>query len=133
MAGDRGWAKIVNLASRGQAAHLLPVASLPNTRTPAPPASAEAQTSPTAGVATPDAGSDTALKPASSSLPSISSGLSIEDQQRFLMNLARQAADLQNFKCARQQLDEAEKLYGPMTAASAGIRWQNISPLHLST
>jgi serine/threonine protein kinase/tetratricopeptide (TPR) repeat protein len=130
MAAHRGWAQIVNLASRGPAAHLLPVASLPNTRTPAPPASAEAQTSPTAGVATPDAGSDTALKPASSSLPSISSGLSIEDQQRFLMNLARQAADLQNFKGARQQLDEAEKLNGPMNDAIADLRRQFSAQVH---
>ncbi len=122
VAAQRAWARIVNLASAGTAANALPPAS-PNTRTPATATSAEAQTSSTAEAATP-AANDPAVKPAASSLPSI------EDQQRFLINLARQAADLQDYKGAQQQLDEAAKLNGPLNDAIADLRRQFSAQAH---
>jgi eukaryotic-like serine/threonine-protein kinase len=122
MAAHRAWARIVNLASPGTAAHPLPLAS-PNARTPTTATSAEAQTSPTADAATP-AANDAAAKPAPSSLPSI------EDQQRYLINLAQQAAGWRDYKGAQQQLDEAAKLSGPLNDAIADLRRQFSAQAH---
>jgi serine/threonine protein kinase/tetratricopeptide (TPR) repeat protein len=123
MAAHRAWARIVNLASPGPAAHPLPLATL-NTRTPTTATSAEAQTSQTADAETPAAASDPVLKPTPSSLASI------EDQQRYLINLAHKAADWQDYKGAQRQLDDAEKLNGPLNDAIADLRRQFSAQSH---
>ena len=119
LAAHRVWPQIVTLASRGPAAHPLPLGS-PNTGTATKATSAEAQASQIADVATPDAGSNPVPEAALSSLPLPS----VEDQQRYLIGLAQQAAGWQDFKGAQQQLDEAAKLNGPLNDAIADLRRQ---------
>ena len=128
LAAHRAWAQMVDLASRGPAARGLPLAS-PNKGTATAATSAEAQTSPTADIATPDAGSSPVPEGAPSSLPS-SAGLSIEDQQRYLIGLAQQAAGWQDFKGAQQQLDEAAKLNGPLNDTIADLSRQFSAHAH---
>ena len=115
MAAHRAWAHVINLASRGPVTHPLP-SGTPNTPTPA--TSTEAQTSPTAEAATRDAASDSGATPAPPS------GSSIEDQQRYLINLAQQAAGWRDYKGAQAQLDEAAKLNGPLNDTIADLRRQ---------
>ena len=128
LAAHRAWAQIVNLAPPGPAARRLPLAS-PDTGTATAATSAEAQTSPTADAATPDAGSGSVPEGAPSSLPS-SVGLSVEDQQRYLIGLAQQAAGWQDFKGAQQQLDEAAKLNGPLNDTIADLSRQFSAHAH---
>jgi hypothetical protein len=123
MAAHRAWAKIVNLASRGPATHALTLAT-PNTPTMTTATSAEAQTSPTADVETTAAASEPILTPAPSSLPSL------EDQQHYLIGLAQQAADRQDYKGAQEQLDEAAKLNGPLNDLVADLRRQFSAQSH---
>jgi predicted Ser/Thr protein kinase len=108
--------KIVNLASHVPSAQVSPLTAA-NTPTTTAATSREAQTSPSAGVTTPDATSDAAL---ASPPPS----LSIEDQQRYLINLAQQAAGWRDYKGAQAQLDEAAKLNGPLNDEIADLRRQ---------
>lgn len=112
----RTWARITNLAAHGPAARLLAQAD-PNTPKMTSATPRDAQTTPTADGAS-GAGSDSALKPAASS------GLSIEDQQRYLINLAQQAAAWRDYKGALGQLDEAAKLNGPLNDTIADLRRQ---------
>jgi serine/threonine protein kinase/tetratricopeptide (TPR) repeat protein len=116
VAGHRAWARTVDWASHGKAARLLAQAA-PNTRTATTTTSAGAQTSATSDEA-PGAGTDSAVKPAASA------GLSIEDQQRYLINLAQQAAGWRDYKGALGQLDEAAKLNGPLNDTIADLRRQ---------
>ena len=112
-AAHRVWARISNVASHGAAARLLPLAA-PNTARATSATGVEAQASPSADTAA-GAGSDSAVKPA---------GLSIEDQQRYLINLAQQAAGWRDYKGALGQLDEAAKLNGPLNDTIADLRRQ---------
>jgi serine/threonine protein kinase len=123
MAAHRAWAQIFNLVSPGPAGQPLPPAS-PDTRTPTTATSAEAQTSPTEDAATPDAGNDSVTEPAPSSHSSA------EEQQRYLINLAQQAAGWQDFKGAQQQLDEAAKLNGPLNDLITDLRRQFSAQAH---
>jgi serine/threonine protein kinase len=109
------WAKISNLASRGQATNPVPLAT-PNTPTLTSAASGKEQTSPNADVGTNAGASEPILEPASSSLPFV------EHQQRYLIDLARQAAGRQDYKGAQEQLDEAAKLNGPLNDLVADLR-----------
>src|SRR2546427_2220526 len=114
-----------NVAAPTSATAPLPGAT-PETPTPAPVAAVQTLTptepgapgTPTADVATPTAASGPVLKLAPSSLPSI------EDQQRYLLDLAHEAADRQDYKGALEQLDEAAKLNGPLNDAIADLRRQ---------
>ena len=112
-AAHRSWAKIINLASRGAAADPSPLVA-PKTSTPATSTATGAEASAAAEVATTGAASDP-IKPATSS---------IEDQQRYLVSLAQEAAGRQDYKGAQEQLDEAAKLNGPMNDAIADLRRQ---------
>jgi serine/threonine-protein kinase len=116
MTAHRAWARIANLAWPGPATHPLPLAT-PNTRTPATATSAEAQASPSADVATTAAANDPAVLPA----PPL---VSIEDQQRHLIDLAHEAADRQDYESAEKQLDEAAELNGPLNGPIADLRRQ---------
>jgi len=60
--------------------------------------------------------SDTVPQSSPSSLPSI------EDQQRYLIGLAHEAADRQDYKGALEQLDAAAQLNGPLNDAAADLR-----------
>jgi serine/threonine protein kinase len=115
MAANRALARIEKLPLPAAAARVLPLAAR---RTPvASPAGS--QTPPTtlaSDVPTPDASSDA---PAKSASPS-----PVEDQQRYLINLAHQAADRQDYKSAQEQLDEAAKLNGPLNDSIADLRRQ---------
>jgi eukaryotic-like serine/threonine-protein kinase len=118
-AARQAWARIVDLASHGPTAHRLPLAT-PNTQTPTAAAatSANAQTSPSADSATSAAAGGPTINPAPSSASSL------EDQQRYLINLAQQAAGWRDYKGAQQQLDEAAKLNGPLNDEIADLRRQ---------
>jgi len=83
---------------------------------PAPPLTATPGTAP--GVTAP-------LTPTSASVPTVeSSAPSLEDQQRQLIDLAHQAADKHDYKTALNQLDEAEKLNGPLNSLVTDVRHQ---------
>jgi serine/threonine protein kinase len=83
---------------------------------PAPPLTATPGTAP--AVTAP-------LTPTSVSLPTVeSSASSLEDQQRQLIDLAHQAADKHDYKNALNQLDEAEKLNGPLNSLVTDLRHQ---------
>jgi predicted Ser/Thr protein kinase/TolA-binding protein len=71
---------------------------------------------PTVGNPATAAASDTVPEASSSSLPSI------EDQQRYLIGLAHEAADRQDYKGALEQLDAAAQLNGPLNDAAADLR-----------
>ena len=118
-AAHRSWAKIVNLASRGQAAHAAPVAA-PVLATA--PAADTAASTPAADAATAATGD-----PAAKAAPS---GSSLEDQQRYLINLAHEAADRQDYKSALEQLDQAAQLNGPLNADVADLRRQLDAQAH---
>ena len=116
LGAHQSWARILNLASHLPAAHVFPRAAA-NPPATAAATSPGAQASPSAGVTTPGGASDPALN---SPPPS----LSIEDQQRYLINLAQQAAGWRDYKGAQAQLDEAAKLNGPLNDDIADLRRQ---------
>jgi hypothetical protein len=118
VAAHRSWAKVVNFASRGAATDPSPVAGR---NTPAPATSTEPAALATADAAATAVAGDANLKPATSS---------IEDQQRYLMNLAQEAADRQDYKSAQEQLDEAANLNGPLNDAIADLRRQFSAQSH---
>ena len=65
------------------------------------------------------------LTAASASVPALeSSALSLEGQQRQLVDLAHQAADKHDYKTALNHLDEADKLNGPLSTLVADLRRQ---------
>jgi eukaryotic-like serine/threonine-protein kinase len=116
-------AKIVNLASRGAAADPLPGATA-KTPISANSNSTGAEPSGTADGATTAVAGDADLKSAPSSASPI------EDQQRYVINLAQQAADRQDYKGALQQLDEAAKLNGPLNDSIVELRRQFSAQSH---
>jgi predicted Ser/Thr protein kinase len=68
--------------------------------------------------------SDPVLQPTTSSPPSI------EDQQRYMINLAHEAADRQDYKGALEQLDAAAQLNGPLNDAAADLRREFAAQSH---
>jgi eukaryotic-like serine/threonine-protein kinase len=99
-AAYRSLAKIINLASRSG------------------PAAAIADKPTTAAAA------DPVVTPEPSSVPSI------EDQQRYMINLAHEAADRQDYKGALEQVDAAAQLNGPLNDAAADLRRQFSAQAH---
>ena len=71
---------------------------------------------PAAGNPATAAASDIVPKPSPDSLPSV------EDQQRYLIGLAHEAADRQDYRGALEQLDAAAQLNGPLNDAAADLR-----------
>ena len=129
-AAHLAWAKIINsAATRGTAALSRDGLPTATARAPTPVKAAQQSTpdgtsapaTPTADVATPAAASDADLKAAPSS---------IEAQQRYLINLAQEAADRQDYKGAQEQLDEATKLNGPLSDLIADLRRQFSAQSH---
>ena len=62
--------------------------------------------------------------------PAESPAPSIEDQQRYMINLAHEAADRQDYKGALEQLDAAAQLNGPLNDAAAELRRQFTAQSH---
>ena len=56
--------------------------------------------------------------------------VSIEDQQRHLIDLAHEAADAKDYKTARIRLDEAAKLDGPLNAMITDLRREYSDEAH---
>jgi len=56
--------------------------------------------------------------------------VSIEDQQRHLIDLAHEAADQHDYESAEKQLDEAADLNGPLNGAIADLRQQFSGQFH---
>jgi len=114
------WARYLNLPpaspppSPAVAANAPPPASSPDAaaQTPAP----AAQNAPAAPVADVDTPAENA--PGATPEPG-SAGT--EDQQRHLIDLAREAADRRDYKSALEQLDAAAALDGPLKSTSAPI------------
>lgn len=121
-AAHRTWVQIFSLATRGAAAHGLPVSST-NSAVPARTAGASTPSTSAADASTPAATSGTG----DSAPPA---GSSLEDQQRYLINLAQQAAGWQDYKTAQTQLDEAAKLNGPMNGQIDELRQQFAAQAH---
>jgi uncharacterized protein YciI len=59
-----------------------------------------------------------------------SSTVSIEEQQRHLMDEAHQAAGSKDYKTARIRLDEAAKLHGPLNSLIADLRREYSDQAH---
>ncbi len=75
--------------------------------------------------ATEQPASSNALPDASSSAPVLASAslpVSVEDQQRHLIDLAHEAADSNDYKAAQSRLDDAAKLNGPLNPLIANLR-----------
>ena len=87
------------------------VADVPQVSAPSP-APPEAQPAATAAV------SNAAPSIAAPAAPAVS----IEDQQRQLIDRAHEAADAKDYKTAQARLDEAAKLDGPLNAMIADLR-----------
>ena len=100
MGAHRSWAKIMNLALRSGPA--APIPDKPITV----------------------AASEPAVTPEPSAVPSI------EDQQRYMINLAHEAADRQDYKGALEQLDAAAQLNGPLNDTAADLRRQFSAQAH---
>jgi serine/threonine protein kinase len=122
-AAQRAWARIMNLASPRAAAHALPTAAA-NPASPAPAAAANTQARAS------DAASEAAGAAADTSEAAPPAGSSLEDQQRYLINLAQQAAGWQDYKTAQAQLDEAARLNGPLNDQIADLRQQFTAQAH---
>jgi predicted Ser/Thr protein kinase len=101
----------------------------PSDTTPAPieakaqPASANARPDPAppAPVTSPVSAPAPAAAPTPAST-AVSSPVSVEDQQRHLIDLAHEAADSRNYKAAQARLDDAAKLDGPLNPLIANLR-----------
>jgi serine/threonine protein kinase len=63
-----------------------------------------------------------ASAPTTVSAPIGDSAGPLEEQQRRLVDLARQAGDAHDYKAAQARLDEAAKLDGPLNSLAAGLR-----------
>jgi eukaryotic-like serine/threonine-protein kinase len=115
-AAHLAWAKIMRVAAvRGVAGPWLGgIANAPAPATTPLPAAQPA--TPVADVVTATSNAaDQSAAPAGSSL---------EDQQRYLINLAQAAADRQDYKGALEQLDQAAQLNGPLNSDVADLRRQ---------
>jgi eukaryotic-like serine/threonine-protein kinase len=80
----------------------------PNPATPSIPVTVPASSPPTA--------------PKTVSIPAADSAVSLETQQRRLIDLAHQAADAHDYKAAQTRLDQAARLNGPLNSLAAGLR-----------
>jgi TonB family protein len=89
---------------------------------PAPVEVREAPAAAAPAAAAPAAAAPAAAAPAAAAPAAAPKPVSLEDQQRRLMELAHEAADRSDFKTARARLDDAEKLGGPLNSVIGDLR-----------
>ena len=109
--------KVINAALDPETLPTVTPSAPPPAVTPPPTATSAAPSMPaTVATPAPSAGSTTAAVPFGNPTTSL------DDQQRHLIDLAHQAADVHDYKTAQTRLDEAAKLNGPLNSLAAGLR-----------